>query len=236
MPLAAWPAALIAGTPDAAEKQLLAATSALLEELENQPAAEARLIREVCAIIISGQRLDLERFGHADAAHPVALRDEAALDDYTWRVAGCVGLFWTQLGRLTLGEAFSAESPQRLEEAAIAYGKGLQLVNILRDLPADLASGRCYLPLADPSACEGLAAERQRWLARAEDLVSHGFSYAAALRQRRLRVASVLPAMIARDTLQLLASTPDALQRRVKVPRRKVYLALARAFIAPPGS
>ena len=29
----------------------------------------------------------------------------------------------------------------------IRFGKGLQLVNILRDLPADLKNGRCYLPL-----------------------------------------------------------------------------------------
>ena len=29
----------------------------------------------------------------------------------------------------------------------IRFGQGLQLVNILRDLPADLKNGRCYLPL-----------------------------------------------------------------------------------------
>ena len=29
----------------------------------------------------------------------------------------------------------------------IRFGKGLQLVNILRDLPADLKKGRCYLPV-----------------------------------------------------------------------------------------
>ena len=30
----------------------------------------------------------------------------------------------------------------------IRYGKGLQLVNILRDLPQDLQKGRCYVPLS----------------------------------------------------------------------------------------
>ena len=30
----------------------------------------------------------------------------------------------------------------------IRYGKGLQLVNILRDIPQDLRNGRCYIPLS----------------------------------------------------------------------------------------
>ena len=235
-PLPPWPAAVIDGTPDLTEKRLLTATAALLVEFVALPDAEARLIQEVCSIIISGQRLDLERFGNASAARPVALCDEAELDDYTWRVAGCVGAFWTKLGYHTLGSRFSSEAPERLEQHAIAYGKGLQLVNILRDLPADLAGGRCYLPLKNPADPALLSAGRLFWIHRAEQLIASGFAYSAALRQRRLRAASVLPAMIARDTLRLLAATPDALQGCIKVPRRAVYQSLIRAFIAPPAA
>jgi farnesyl-diphosphate farnesyltransferase len=235
-PLPPWPAAVMDGTPDLSEKRLLAATAALLTELAALPEAEARLIREVCSIIISGQRLDLVRFGNASAAHPVTLRNNAELDDYTWRVAGCVGAFWTKLGYHTLGSRFSAESPELMEQNAIAYGKGLQLVNILRDLPADLAGGRCYLPLENPAKPVHLVTGRLHWIERAEALVACGFTYSAALRQRRLRAASVLPAMIARDTLRLLAAAPGALQHRIKVPRRAVYQSLIRAFIAPPAA
>ena len=39
-----------------------------------------------------------------------------------------------------------------LEPAGVRFGKGLQLVNILRDLPKDLRMGRCYLPVRDPLA------------------------------------------------------------------------------------
>ena len=99
-------------------------------------------MREVVGIIIGGQQLDLERFAGADGENPVALADDAALEDYAWRVAGCVGAFWTKLGFLTMGERFSTAPARCLLEQGIAYGKGLQLVNILRDLPADLASGQ----------------------------------------------------------------------------------------------
>ena len=51
----------------------------------------------VLAIIISGQALDVRRFAQADAAHVVALQTEAELDDYTYRVAGFVGEFWTKI-------------------------------------------------------------------------------------------------------------------------------------------
>ncbi len=40
----------------------------------------------------------------------------------------------------------------------IRFGKGLQLVNILRDLPADLKNGRCYLPMEELAEV-GLAPE-----------------------------------------------------------------------------
>jgi farnesyl-diphosphate farnesyltransferase len=33
------------------------------------------------------------------------------------------------------------------------FGKGLQLVNILRDLPEDLRRGRCYLPAERLADC-----------------------------------------------------------------------------------
>jgi farnesyl-diphosphate farnesyltransferase len=201
----------------------------LFSWLENLPEDQALLVREVVQIIIGGQKLDIERFGHASVDCPKSLSDDAELEDYTWRVAGCVGAFWTKLGYLTLGERFSIKPPQQLIDLGITYGKGLQLVNILRDIAEDLSSGRCYLPLSDPHDRAALMNERARWLARAAAHVDDGFKYVDALVSRRLRAASVLPAMLARETLELLSgSAPEA--ARVKVPRRRVYLAMLRAF------
>ena len=229
-----WPASMLDGLADARERALLEACSRLAGRLQELPAGEERLVREVVATIISGQRLDLARFGKADAAHPVALADATALEDYAWRVAGCVGAFWTKLGFLTLGASFSRENEAALIQRGIAYGKGLQLVNILRDLPADLAVGRCYLPVTNPRDSAQLAQARREWIARADDWVGEGFAYARELRLRRLRAASVLPAMLGRETLAMLATCGD-MQARIKVPRHRVYLAMIRALAGASG-
>ncbi len=230
-PIPRWKVSVLNSIADSRERILLENSDVLFAWLERLPEDEALLIREVVGIIIGGQKLDIERFGDATGDEPVSLSDDAELEDYTWRVAGCVGAFWTKLGFLTLGERFSKQPPQRLIDHGIAYGKGLQLVNILRDMAADLAAGRCYLPLADPRDTVLLMNERVRWLERAAECVDEGFEYAEVLASRRLRAASVLPAMLARETLALLKKAgPEALRTRVKVPRHHVYLAMLRAF------
>jgi len=62
-------------------------------------------------------------------------------------------------------------------------------------------------------------------------LLQDGFCYAESLRGARLRAASVLPALLARKTLDRLATADwAALEARVKIPRRAVYAALVRSF------
>ncbi|RYD23822.1 MAG: hypothetical protein EOP88_02685 [Verrucomicrobiaceae bacterium] len=226
---------LVDAISDERERRLLGCMDQLLEWLRKMPAAEADLVREVVAIIISGQVLDLERFANADTAHPVALESDAALEDYAWRVAGCVGEFWTKLGFLTLGDRFSTESPGILLERGAAYGKGLQLVNILRDVAEDLAAGRCYLPVSDTGDTRELLACHRRWVGKAREWTREGESYARTLHSRRLRAATVLPALIARETLEPLGSVMwSELRQRVKVPRSQVYGLVLRAFLSPP--
>lgn len=225
------PAVLISGVPDPRERALLQELPGLLESLALLPTAERHLVREVVATIIGGQELDLIRFGNATAANPVALPDETALTDYTWRVAGCVGEFWTKLGFLTLGARFAGTAHEALLPLARDYGTGLQLVNILRDLPRDLADGRCYLPVAEPLDKDSLLESHRMWLAKARLAVARGLAYSESLCSRRLRAASVLPALIAERTLDLLENADwKSLESRVKVPRRLIYPLLARAF------
>ena len=231
-PAPRWPLPVLNAVGDPHERRLLEGVVDLLEWLEQLPPGEVALVREVVAIIIGGQRLDLQRFANADAAHPAVLAGDEELDDYTWRVAGCVGAFWTKLGFLTMGTGFSSSPPDKLLDEAVDYGKGLQLVNILRDLPADLKMGRCYLPVADPLDAEPLMAAALPWIRKARGQVGRGMEYAAALESRRLRAASGLPARIALETLDRLASADwDQWCRGVKVPRRRVYLAFAAAMI-----
>jgi len=202
------------GSP--AEQELLSRLPELIASLAAMPPGESALIRDVLATIISGQRLDMARFARADAAHPVRLANAAELDDYTWRVAGCVGRFWTRFGFLALGERFSGTEPEALERLGIRFGQGLQLVNILRDEAGDIAQGRGYLP-----------SPRAEWMAKARDSLAAGLAYAAAMRLRRLHIAVALPARIGLDTLDAMQTATGV--GRVKIPRRRVWLHLAAA-------
>lgn len=196
------------------------------------PEGERGLVLEVLETILGGQRLDLIRFAKASGENPVALHSRLELDDYTYRVAGCVGEFWTKLGFLTLGRKFSCADPDTLCQWGRDYGKGLQLVNILRDAPADLAAGRCYLPVADVTDRGAFLTEHRHWQHIARAWVGRGVNYAGKLESRRLRVASGLPATIALETLDLLMEADGrALSNRVKVPRHRVYAALLRGLV-----
>lgn len=230
-----WRPAVLDAVEDPRERWLLECSAAVFEGLEELPEGEADLVREVLAVIVSGQKLDLERFGAATGDAPIALPDEAALEDYAWRVAGCVGEFWTRLGFATLDGNFSNASEAELLRRGRSYGVGLQLVNILRDLPADLASGRCYLPVADPRDHEALMICHAEWVGRAFRCVAEGRAYAGTLATRRLRAATVLPSLIADQTLtQLQSATWETLQTRIKIPRNAVYRALLQAFCHEP--
>jgi farnesyl-diphosphate farnesyltransferase len=203
---------------------------AVLDELQ------ADAVRNVVTTIISGQRLDLVRFDDAGKGNPKTLRNEEELEDYCYRVAGCVGAFWTRIGLLTLGSRFSESAPEDLDDLGIRYGMGLQLVNILRDMPEDLANGRCYLPVADPFDSSALAASHREWQKHATVWLESGRRYASRLNLLRLRAASVLPALIGDDTLALLAVQEGGVPAaKVKVSRSAVRKALWHAFWWPKG-
>ncbi len=232
-----WPAFLINSVPNANERKLLEISAEMITWLDQLPAGETRLVREVVETIISGQLLDLRRFADADPANPIALASDEAFEDYAWRVAGCVGAFWTRLGFLTMGNRFSISTPTDLLERGITYGKALQVVNILRDVAADLALGRCYLPVNNPQDRDEILECHARWLAQTDTWLKEGRRYSATLKSRRLRAATVLPAMIASQTLESMRrATWEQLQTRIKVPRSVVYRSILRAYMSTPST
>jgi farnesyl-diphosphate farnesyltransferase len=137
--------ALAQGQASPAERALLERCEEALAVLGSLGEADRDRIRDVLTIIISGQELDLQRFGPAQPPKLAALETDAELDDYTWRVAGCVGEFWTRTCRAHLFSKARMDDASLLRDG-IRFGKGLQLVNILRDLAEDLRQGRCYVP------------------------------------------------------------------------------------------
>ena len=58
----------------------------------------------------------------------------------------------------------------------------------------------------------------------------------ADLESRRLRTASILPAMIAKETLDCMdVADLKSLRKRIKVPRRRVYSMVFSALTSPKG-
>jgi farnesyl-diphosphate farnesyltransferase len=213
-----------------AERQLIEQIPALLNWLAALPAADREEVCDVLVKINRGQSLDLERFGAGEVR---SLQNAEQLDEYTFLVAGCVGEFWTRLCFRHV-KNFTGRPQREMTELGIRYGKGLQLINILRDAGDDLRNGRCYFPanelealgvtaaeiLRDPSRIESVIA---KWREKAEQGIEAGMEYAAAIRNRRVRFATALPAMIGARTLALLREAgADALRRKVKVPRAEV--------------
>ncbi len=178
-------------------------------------------ILTVMGHILRGQRLDIERF---ELQQGFQFTLDAELEEYCYLVAGCVGEFWTEIGTVSLG-GFSRVDTARLKRWGANYGKGLQLINILRDLPSDVKAGRCYLPNVDAADRDSLMAESARWRARARTYLGEGESYAQSLVRRRTRAATALPGIIGARTLDLMDAAGWAeLEQGVKIPRREVYL------------
>ena len=112
-------------------------------------------VRAVLATLTSGMILDLTRFPGEDGAGLAALETLEELDHYTYLVAGCVGPFWTSL-HVAHRPRLGRWDVREMGALGVRFGKALQLTNVLRDVPADLRHGRCYLPARELGAL-GLA-------------------------------------------------------------------------------
>jgi farnesyl-diphosphate farnesyltransferase len=221
------------------ETMLLCNLERCLQWLGQQDSKDRGEIVDVLEKIIRGQTLDLERFSGEHLI--VALQSAEELTEYTYLVAGCVGEFWT---RVCLNHLPSCSSVglAELRRLGAEYGKGLQLVNILRDFPEDLRNGRCYLPEPELRAAgtsptplvdapEKARAVYDHWRERAMAQLEAGYEYIETLRSARLRMACFLPWYIGMRTLRLLGK-PGVLDRpeKVKVSRTTVRFAFIYAL------
>jgi farnesyl-diphosphate farnesyltransferase len=216
---------------NAAERTLLESAPECLEWLQQIGKADRDDIRTVLEKITQGQTLDLQRFDNP--AETRTLQTAADLDEYTYLVAGCVGEFWTRLCFRHLRD-FASLSQDEMLALGRRYGMGLQLTNVLRDAGADLRAGRCYFPEDELGAVQLTATQilsepdrfqpiYQRWMQKAQDGLERGMQYSRAIRNRRVRGATVLPALIGARTVALLREAGvSARQCTIKVPRSEV--------------
>ena len=198
------------------ERDLVVRLPDLLTALEALP--DAAEIKEAWRVILRGQIFDLERFEPSAAGEPAKPLSPEELIEYTQLVAGSVGEFWTKMCFRHIPN-YATKPLDELLPLARTFGQGLQMVNILRDRRQDSNAGRVYIP------DERFYPEMQR----ASGLLQAGESYSSAVVPRALRAACKLPLDLACQTLALVAEHPLGL--RVKVPRHKVWIALAKSFL-----
>ncbi|GJL65545.1 MAG: farnesyl-diphosphate farnesyltransferase [Nitrospirales bacterium] len=222
----------------------------LLEELprcfglyETLSCEDRQLIAELLPTIIAGMEFDLVQFPQQSEGRVTALPTMKELDYYTYAVAGCVGEFWTKIMCAHLPRLSHWDSSVMVP-TGIRYGKGLQLVNILKDVAQDLRLGRCYIPqhlldeahlqpedLLDQRNAQRLRPILKQLIATALGHLDQGWSYTMAIPRLevRLRLACMWPILIGLRTLQQLSVSPHILDPTTpsKVSRGDVYRIMA---------
>ena len=205
-------------------------------------------IRNCLGIIIGGQILDLKRFSSGVNGIP-SIEENDELDDYAYRVAGSVGEFWTQM---SLDHLFKIKEENEAEifENGVRFGKALQMINILRDIPADLELGRCYIPrrsldehgmspsdLLDSSKMESFRPLYNEYLDLTDQHLDSAVQYIEMLphSQFRLRGSCMLPVIIGKKTVSLLRgrNVLDP-EKKVKISRSEVKEVVKKVIMAVP--
>lgn len=228
-----------------AERDLLASAPRVLRSLDALPPSDRRRVRAIAAELCDGMAFDLARFPPAESGEIGCLDSPEELERYAYMVAGCVGAFWTDatMAHTRALRHWDREAQIRL---GIEFGKALQTVNVLRDVPADLRAGRCYLPSAWIEAVglrprdllDAANARRARpaLIAGIRAALRHfeaAEAYLSSIPRRclRLRLAAAWPLLMGLATLDALARSPNWLEpkSRARVSRRWVYGMMAKS-------
>lgn len=155
----------------------------------------------------------------------------ADLYEYCRRVASAVGLICIRI--------FGCRN-EGAREYAVNLGVALQLTNILRDIPDDLARGRVYLPLEDLAAhgctvddlIRGAVTDPVRRLLAFECARARGFYQRAVLARPdedrpRLVAAEIMRAVYFETLRRIERNGYDVFRGRVRVRRpTQAYIAL----------
>ncbi|HUR35346.1 MAG TPA: squalene/phytoene synthase family protein [Vicinamibacterales bacterium] len=191
--------------------------------------AEFGLPRQAFDDVIDGVAMDLDHARYETFAD---------LFEYCRRVASAVGMICIRI--------FRCESPAAADYA-LHLGVALQLTNIVRDVKADLALGRLYLPLEDLRAAgctvEDLAAGRvtppvRRLLAfecgRAREYYQKAVMARPASDRRRLVAAEIMRAVYSETLSRIERRDYDVFAARVRTPKPVQALIALRQWLLQP--
>lgn len=202
--------------------------------------------------LFDGMVFDLIRFPTERFGPPAPLRTAEELSRYTYLVAGVVGEYWTDM----LCHHFPAVARgcrEEMKRLGVCFGQGLQMINILRDLPRDLARGRCYIPIDDLASAgltpSDLASGKPQpkfapifrdKLALAGSQLGSGLKYLELIPRRMLRnrLSVTLPLLIGAATVAELKRLENPLDRGAvtKISRSKLYRILFLSILLSPST
>jgi farnesyl-diphosphate farnesyltransferase len=130
-------APLLSGHSSPAEHELIAEAERVVGITRGFTPTQQEALTE-CVVVMGAGMVKFQE----ESAH--GLPDLPALDKYCYHVAGVVGEMLTKL--------FCEYSPEiarhreQMLRLAVAFGQGLQMTNILKDIWEDLERGMCWLP------------------------------------------------------------------------------------------
>ncbi len=210
---------------------------ALLSSLNRN---DAREVRQVVATLVQGMEIDLTILVPKQGRKISGLVTWEDLDDYLYKVAGCVGAFWTSISTKVIH--FDHEKNIKdISRIGVRLGKALQMTNILRDVAYDGRLGRCYIPqvllrqygldhqdVIGSNKIESVDKMMKYLLLDTLDRYSAAGEYLSSIPRRyvRLRLSVIWPSLIGLSTLALLASNARWFDdsQVVRVKRSSVYL------------
>lgn len=207
-----------------AERRLALHTGAVLRRLRRQdPDVRADLLGPV-RTMVDGMRAYTRR---VDVEGRLRLRDIPDLERYCYFVAGTVGELLTPLFLRTC--PLDGDARRHAEDRAVAFGLGLQLVNIVKDCAEDQQRGVCFLPvevadrhgvaidqLLDPDHREAAMAVVSDVVGVARDHLARAVGYTAAwpadgAHGSDVRLFCLVPLLLAVETLGVVVAGQDTL-------------------------
>ncbi|OVE76524.1 hypothetical protein BVX98_05965 [bacterium F11] len=233
------------------EKQLLKNIIVTMEFYQRRPQTDRALLQDVVLGVITGMEMDLVTFGETSKDVKSFQKDEQ-LEHYLGSIGGEPGRFWTRLCLHYLPK-FHFDSPGKWTERGIDFGKGLQMVNILRDVSKDLQMGRCYIPqerlseyllspedLLEPYNINRFLPLYHELIDETIDRLENGLLYLYSIPRNALslRAAVWWPLAIGLQTLAKLRDSTNILKptEAVKIPRWAIYQLMGSSFFLLPSN
>ena len=232
------------------EASLLRNVEKIVSKIADFSESDQKAIRRCLGIIIGGQILDLQRFS-SDEGTILSLESDEELDDYAYRVAGSVGEIRTRMSLDHIFKLKEEEMEEQLFEKGIRFGKALQMINILRDVPADLSLGRCYIPrsklegygmtpidLLEPSSMDSFRPLYDGYLDLTDEYLTSAVQYIEMLPhwKFRLRAACMFPVIIGKRTVSKLreGNVLDP-SNRIKIDRSEIKDVIKKVVLSVPS-